>query len=303
MREFTLASWQASSERQTMHFFYLDESGDTGHHLAHPEQPVFALGGISVNDESWITTQASLADLIRRFFGDEPGPEFELHTKDLLSPSGEGAFSGRSMADRSQLALDALRLVCDRGHKVHYIAIDKLALSTATLPTDLGFDARMPWLLAYDYLITYINAYVRDSLGQHTRGMVIHDQKTSLSTEIEAISHRRRFEGPSDQRVKWVVEFSYPVDSRKNPMIQLSDLVLYCIRRFVELEHGYRDHWPDETKSFYAECYGLLHERIARKNLVERPGRRHSELNDLLADVRRVPQRNWANRWSALPSV
>ncbi|WP_143814354.1 DUF3800 domain-containing protein [Lysobacter spongiicola] len=34
-----------------MHFFYLDESGDTGANLADPNQPIFVIGGVSVRDE------------------------------------------------------------------------------------------------------------------------------------------------------------------------------------------------------------------------------------------------------------
>lgn len=34
-----------------MHFYYLDESGDTGSNLNDPDQPVMVLGGISVRDE------------------------------------------------------------------------------------------------------------------------------------------------------------------------------------------------------------------------------------------------------------
>jgi hypothetical protein len=37
------------------------------------------------------------------------------------------------------------------------------------------------------------------------------------------------------------VEFAYPVDSSKNPMVKLSDLVTFCIRKFLEVENGYRD--------------------------------------------------------------
>ena len=36
-----------------MHFFYIDESGDTGKDLLNPEQPIMVLGGISLSDEKW----------------------------------------------------------------------------------------------------------------------------------------------------------------------------------------------------------------------------------------------------------
>ena len=39
-----------------MHFFYLDETGDTGKDLESPEQPIFVLGGITVSDKTWRKT-------------------------------------------------------------------------------------------------------------------------------------------------------------------------------------------------------------------------------------------------------
>ncbi len=74
-----------------------------------------------------------------------------------------------------------------------------------------------------------------------------------------------RFRGPKTHRIKRVVEFSYPVDSRKNPMVQLSDLAIYCVKRFLEIEHGYRDGWSDKAKEFYASCYEKLHKKTSEK--------------------------------------
>jgi hypothetical protein len=34
-----------------MHFFYLDETGDTGKDLQTPDQPIFVLGGITVSED------------------------------------------------------------------------------------------------------------------------------------------------------------------------------------------------------------------------------------------------------------
>jgi hypothetical protein len=42
-----------------MHFFYLDETGDTGTDLKNAEQPIFVLGGVTVRDKGWrMTTDA-----------------------------------------------------------------------------------------------------------------------------------------------------------------------------------------------------------------------------------------------------
>jgi hypothetical protein len=50
-------------------------------------------------------------------------------------------------------------------------------------------------------------------------------------------------------------------------MVQLSDLVVYCLKRFLELDLEYRA-LPAEAVRFYAECYGIIDNRILRKSIV-----------------------------------
>jgi len=79
-----------------MHFYYLDEAGCTGSDLTNQEQPIFVLGGISVRDEGWYETQKPMAAIIEDYFGNDIPQNFELHADQLLSPSGDGPFSGHA---------------------------------------------------------------------------------------------------------------------------------------------------------------------------------------------------------------
>lgn len=94
-----------------MHFFYLDESGDTGTNLADPAQPVMVLGGISLRDEGWNKTYTEYMNLIDTFFSGNIPSRFELHANEMLSPNGDGVFFGRSMNDRSQFGKMSLTLL------------------------------------------------------------------------------------------------------------------------------------------------------------------------------------------------
>jgi len=42
-----------------MHFFYLDESGDSGCNLDDEQQPIFVLAGLSVADKKWNNTKVN----------------------------------------------------------------------------------------------------------------------------------------------------------------------------------------------------------------------------------------------------
>lgn len=282
-----------------MHFFYLDESGCTGANLADADQPIFVMGGLSVRDEGWNQTQERFNQIISGYFRGNAPPNFELHAHDLLSPKGNGVFRGDPVEARCQLVRDVLALIEERHHDVHMFAIDKTRMAASECTAPIAFNSQVPYLCAFDYLITFINDHVKYKLGKSARAMVILDNKEQFHSEVESITHARRYQGAPSTRVKWIVEFTHPVDSRKNPMVQISDLIVLCARRFLELDGGYRDSWPQDVKRFYVECYEILDKRMNRQGLVSRPGKGLQGLDTYLEAVRATPRRGWKARYGA----
>jgi len=61
-------------------------------------------------------------------------------------------------------------MLLDEGsHDVHMIGIDKRNLACLQRVNNLPFDPKVPFLLAYDYLITYIDWFVGQHLGRSAR--------------------------------------------------------------------------------------------------------------------------------------
>jgi hypothetical protein len=279
-----------------MHFFYLDETGCTGADLTNLEQPIFVIGGISVTDEAWRTTNQRLRSAIEKFFNHAIAPEFELHASDLIN--GEGPFQEHEREDRNALAHRLLDIIAERKHAIHFVGIDKAKLAKAVQGAEHDIiNCSIPYLLGFNYLVSYIERYVRDVLGKSARGMIILDQKDLYHSEIDRLTHFRRYEVANARQLKWLVEFSYPVDSVRHPMVQVSDLVIYLVRKFLECENGYRPKWGQEAKNFYASCYDKIIKRIKWNTLISASGAEEKGAHGLLGTCHSTHRRQWRRHY------
>lgn len=279
-----------------MHFFYMDESGDTGKNLSDPNQPVMVLGGIAVRDKAWNKTQEALRSIVDAFFGGSTPSGFEFHSNDALSPNGDGFFVGQPLEERTRLAKDLLSLLASHNHGTFYTAIDKSLLRDQDLGWVIEYNPKRPYPVAFDANLSSINKHVKLRLGASARGMVFFDEKKTHHNDVRALMRSRRFEVAKSHRIKWVVEFGHPLDSRANPMIQLADLVAFSARRFLELEHGYRDYWDEDIRRFSAECYALVDARLLWKKPTSRSESSHKKLEPYLKAVTIAPKQKWKSR-------
>tara|TARA_R110000744_G_scaffold380451_1_gene501286 strand:- start:4048 stop:4902 length:855 start_codon:yes stop_codon:yes gene_type:complete len=282
-----------------MHFFYIDEAGCNLRDLVNPESPIFTLGGIVVKDKGWNRTHQAFEVIVSDYFGGAIPANFELHSHELLSPNGDGFFAGHARDRRNQLALDILNLLVTRGHQVFLHAIDKANLNgynTVPIRNKDHVELKTPYLLAYDNAITTIEWFVKVRLGSTARGMVIIDDKDAIKAEIETLTKHRRFNPTRAKRVKWISEFSYPIDSRKNPMVQMSDLVCFASKKYLEIENGYRNAYPSAAKDFFRELYRIIDERLVKKGIVPETGRYAVDFNDFMSDIISKPNRGWKTR-------
>jgi Protein of unknown function (DUF3800) len=216
-----------------MHFFYLDETGDTGTDLKNAEQPIFVLGGVTVRDKGWRMTTDAVQKVISDFFNGAVPNGFELHAHDLVAH--QGPFAGRSQEDCNTLALALLDLIITLKHRTHFIGIDKrLLLKHADGEEHDIINCQTPYLLGFNYLVSYLERFVREGRGRSARGMIIIDQKDTYLTQVDKLTHYRRFDVPRGRQLKRLVEFSHSIDSLRHPLIQLSDLVIYTTRKFLE---------------------------------------------------------------------
>jgi hypothetical protein len=242
-----------------MHFFYLDETGDTGIDLKNTQQPIFVLGGVTVNDKAWRKTTDAFQKIVSDFFNGAEPNDFELHAHELVNQ--EGPFTGRSQE-----------------HDI--------------------IDCRTPYLLGFNYLVSYLERFVREECPKSACGMIIIDQKDTYLKQLDKLTHYRRFDLPKSRQLKRIVEFSHSIDSLRHPLIQLSDLVIYTTRKFLECDNGYRPNWPAEAKNFFASCYDRVQNRIWRTNLINVAGKEEQEAHHLLKLCQSTHNGQWKRNYT-----
>lgn len=282
-----------------MHFYYIDETGCNGRDLTQAEQPIFVSGGIILRDEGWNKTHIDYQAIISNYFVGQIPANFEFHTQDLFSPNGTGHFINHTRERRNKLINDLLDLITVRKHHYYYFAIDKLSLlnyDTNQVRDRTYLDLKTPYLIAYDYLITSYEKYTKEKLGRSARALVIIDEKDSLIDEIESVTHYRRFSGPVNKKIKWIAEFSYPVDSKKNTMIQLSDLLLFLTRKYLEIENGYRNEYSAELKNIFRDFYKKIDSRLIFKKTQIETGRNSEYYNTFIGTVSSKPSTRWKTK-------
>ncbi len=283
-----------------MHFFYLDEAGCNGRDLENPEQPIFVLSSFIVSDEKWNTTNSQFNEIISDYFEGEVPDDFELHSEELFSPNGDGPFLDHNRSRRNNLADNLLDLIIERSHHTAYFGVDKQAL-IESIPVDLSIkeylDFEVPYLISFDYILSLIEWYISNRLGRTARAMIILDEKEEFESQIRSVVRHQKYLVPSVRRLTRIVEFSYPISSHTNPMVQLADLVAYLTKKFLEIEHGYREYYPSDVKNIYRDYYVKIEDRLIRKSICQYDERVSAEnYYDFLRDINSKHLRGWKTR-------
>jgi hypothetical protein len=272
-----------------VHLCYVDEAGTTGKNLEDRQQPIFAMAGLLVSDEKWRKTESEVRRVITNAYEGPTPADFELHACELLAPKGEGPFVGWDRDRRNRLALDLLRLVDERRHQVLIQLVNKQRMAAAVPPDkDFGFDWRDPWEVGFAAVLTMAEEFLRSGrTGRSSTGMVVIDHEPSYLEVVRRHSRERQL-ATGWKQVRKVMEIGYSATSHANPMIQLTDLVAFTMKKWAESEAGHRNEWPTEARAFYESCHDLVWGRVEFKMLKFTELKVPDAFTDFLRTVRRL---------------
>lgn len=251
-----------------MHFQYIDEAGSTGADLTCKQQPVFTMASLVVSDEKWKKTERAVHTIVSDYFDGLIPDNFELHGEQLLSPNGDGPFNGHDRNKRNELALNLLQLISDRGHSIFLTYIYKGKLDISSPPKDdFGFDWKYPWQIAFDIHLTMFEEFLKSKrTGSTSTGLVILDHMDDGFEFLREQSQRRQSQR-GWREIRKIVEIGYSVSSHANPMIQLSDLVAFTMKKYFETKIPFSAKWPPEAATFYQACKDTIWGKVQFKNL------------------------------------
>ena len=254
----------------------------------HPDvsSSVFVLGGACLHESNWLALDDRVAELKQSYA--IPGSDFELHAKDFCVSFGEQrevpdfaelswaerrdavlAIHARKVADtprgeardarrdkyraqapfvhltrteRSRLFEDALDLVGSReGVRLFAEVVDK-----AHLHHDNCLRHALEQVVSrFDAFLAHANTPTRT---RRDHGLLVMDREPTYERYIESIYDEFRHRGHPWGRLQDVIESPFFVDSRRASGVQVVDLCIYAVRRYVE--YGLRPGKIHEEQNF-----------------------------------------------------
>lgn len=204
---------------------YLDESGNTGHRLDDPDQPIHYLVAVLVPEEHVLDLAAELQAVANRACPEKP--KAELHGSQLFG--GEGDWRGIKVADRVRAYEEALTLIGTFDCVVAHASIDKQQLwSTSSRATT-------PHLLALQFLVERLDRFLSSqSSGARQRALLVADETNeheAYAINLVAGLQTAGVGVVAGRRVERIIDTVHFVRSEDNRGVQLADLVAYSLNR------------------------------------------------------------------------
>ncbi len=249
-----------------MNLFYITDSGSTEKDLNSSQQPVFVFGGLQTTEEGCGKTLNEYQKILKKYFRGNIPLEFELHVENLLAPNGKGFFEAWDREKRNNLTFEIIEMCFTLKNRVALYAVDKNQLKESIKEGKENQRSSIPYLLSYEYMITFINWYIKTGLQGFERGIAILERREEFEKEIRAITKYKKYDSKSHDLIKHLIEISYAIDSKYNPMMQIAELVCFIAKKHFEIEQGYRKSYPDEAKNFFKEGYLKIQRMIINSN-------------------------------------
>jgi hypothetical protein len=218
-----------------MYLVYLDESGNSGLNLHDPQQPLFALCAMVVDEGNWKALESDLKSCLDTHFGNWKSVHgFEVHAADLRR--GTGFFKDVSVDDRIAFRDEWMKVGKKHEVRLSFYTVAKKEYAQWLAKTFGGGIVINPHIVAFALLARCVDNYLQ-SLNDKPLGMFISDENKQVMADVEKSIRVLQGELGALQ-LKQIVEKGFFIDSSKSLPLQLCDLFALSLRKKRERESG-----------------------------------------------------------------
>ena len=250
-----------------MHFFYIDESGNTGADLTSRPEPIHWLVALATTEHGLQAIETDmLAIATKHFKARARDSDFELHGVDIFGGRGEA----RSLAPGQRVTLfgELLSLIERHGVKLWVRGIHKA--NHQTRAKERAYNPEHPYKLGFMFLVESLDLYLQSlqpdaaavaSGAKPTLGLLVSDEQDEVSRDlISGFARWRQFGtdfGYRTRDVRYLIDTIHYVKSQDSWLIQLVDCIAFIRNRIekVYAKSGFDDKKYSQSEKAVADLW------------------------------------------------
>jgi len=213
---------------------YIDDSGNTGKKLDDAQQPLFLLGGFIIDEDNWKKVDKKITDIKIQY----NIKDMEIHSIEIMNGKKGTPYKDWDYNKKLQFFSDILQIIKTFDLKVIYFSVKKMNFKKYFQSKyGKGFEQQFnisPYLLAFSYILQIADFYL---ITQDSNGMLILDEQDEWKKPANKTFNilTTLIDEPEIQ-IEKLLDRSFFVESSESNMIQLSDVIAYTTKRYLELE-------------------------------------------------------------------
>ena len=226
-----------------MYFMYVDGSGQTKIKRSSNENGFYVLSGIIVHERDWKEIENSLQSLKRELFSQHNPDDWELHAFQIWN--NKGFFKNINLPKKKEIFSKLIALILDSEITIINSVIIKDQLKVRyTTPKTMEY--------SWTFLIERYEHFLFDKPSETNNGLVFIDSSTKTpESEIKDLIYKLVRRGSTWQYIEHVIEDPIFLKSDRRNLIQLADMVAYCVNRHEKNDPNFGNWFNDLKTKMY----------------------------------------------------
>ena len=214
-----------------MYILYVDESGHSGTDLDNPQQPIFSLSGVAVEDHEWYNLNYIFER--EKMYISPDFKDVEIHATELFNPVKYSRFYKNSMEENLSILEKVVDLITELQIPIFLSAINKQNFKQYIFKK-LGSGIKIdPYIYSFVFLSISYNKYLID---HKKNGMIFLDENKNMIDKLDSVYKKlliEDFEGETNN----IIENALFLQSHKSNFIQIADICNFYINKYISINN------------------------------------------------------------------